>query len=177
MTEDILLRDLNKTDARDLSLIFSDPSIKDNLCREVLLPYTINNARVFIGMSNISCNYISKAVEYQGSLVGLITLYPQENLFKYNAEILFLVAKEHRNKGIMSVALRKMLSYTFDNFLFERIFSNVLESNLTSIRILTKSGFKREGILRNSICMGGKFLNNCIFSILRSEFKLANDLA
>jgi Acetyltransferases, including N-acetylases of ribosomal proteins len=174
MTEDIFLRDWEKTDATQLTLILNDPRINDNFSKELPFPYTISHARVFIGMSNISCNYISKAIECNGSVVGLISLYPQDNNLKYNAEMFFAVAKEHENKGIMSAALKKMLHYSFENFSFERIFANVLESNAASIKVLTKNGFQKEGLLRNSIYKSGEFINNCIFSILRKEVKVVS---
>lgn len=78
--------------------------------------------------------------------------------------------KSEWNKGYATEAKLLMLKYIFEERGMERVFGYVLEDNIASIKSAEKSGYKIEGVMRNSIYKEGKFHNQVIVSILREEF-------
>lgn len=78
--------------------------------------------------------------------------------------------KSYWGKGLATEARLLLLKFAFYERNFERIWAHVLESNSASIRMCKKCGYKREGILRNSVFKDGRFQNQVLLSILRKEF-------
>lgn len=81
-------------------------------------------------------------------------------------------SKEHWGKGLGTEARILLLDFAFRERGFNRIWAEILENNVASIKMLEKCGYKREGLLRSSIYKNGKFHNQVIMSILRDEFEI-----
>lgn len=81
--------------------------------------------------------------------------------------------KTEWNKGYATEARMLMLDYAFHHKGLERIVAYVLESNVASLKMHEKCGYKVEGVLRHSVYKNGKFHNQVILSILREEFEVA----
>lgn len=80
--------------------------------------------------------------------------------------------KKYRGKGYGTEARLLLLQFAFYERGFERIWALVLENNIASLKMLEKCGYKREGLLRNSVYKNGRFNNQVLLSILRSEFDI-----
>lgn len=78
--------------------------------------------------------------------------------------------KDEWGKGYATEARMLMLNFAFNERGLERIFAEIIENNEASIKSLLKCGYKKEGILRNSVFKNGKFNNMIIMSVLKSEF-------
>lgn len=78
--------------------------------------------------------------------------------------------KNEWGKGFATEARLLILKFAFYERGLERIFGYVLESNKASLRMSEKCGYQKEGLLRHSVYKNGKFQNQFILSILRSEF-------
>lgn len=78
--------------------------------------------------------------------------------------------KNERGKGFATEAQLLILKFAFYERGLNRVFAHVLESNKASLRMYEKCGYQKEGILRHSVYKNGKFENQFILSILRSEF-------
>lgn len=171
-TDEVILRDWSPSDAPALASNLNNPNILKNLSDALPFPYTLKHARVFIGMTNCCNTHLNKAIEYNGKLVGSISLTPQEDIWRLSAEIGFFVGEPYWGKGIITQALREMVHYAFENFEFERIYARVFEQNKSCIRALIKAGFTHEGVLRNAIIKEQKILSASLFSILRHEINI-----
>ncbi|MEG1587132.1 MAG: GNAT family protein [Bacteroidales bacterium] len=169
LTDEIILRDWHPSDASTLVRILNNFHISTQLPHLLPSPYTLRHARVFIGMTNCCGNRLEKAIEQAGTIVGGISLIPQEDIWRKNAELRFFLDEIHWKSGIMSCALAKMIRYIFDNFDFERIYSPILEGNDAGVRVLEKVGFTQEGLLRKAAYKEGKSQNVSLYSILRKE--------
>jgi RimJ/RimL family protein N-acetyltransferase len=64
-----------------------------------------------------------------------------------------------------------MLDYLFLSKNLERIQATTDVNNLVSQKVLEKAGFQREGIIRKSSFIKGKWRDRCLFSILREEWR------
>jgi RimJ/RimL family protein N-acetyltransferase len=76
-----------------------------------------------------------------------------------------------RGKGYCTEAVEIMVDYLFLSRESMRIQACTDIRNLASQRVLEKAGFKREGIMRNAFFWRGKWTEDCLYSIVREEWK------
>ena len=86
-------------------------------------------------------------------------------------EIGYFVVPNERKKGYASEAIMIMVDYLFLSKDLERIQAKADPENIASWKALEKAGFKREGILRKTFFCRGKWRDDCMYSILREEWK------
>jgi ribosomal-protein-alanine N-acetyltransferase len=86
------------------------------------------------------------------------------------AEIFYVLRDDaYKRQGIMSGLMPLLLNYGFNTMKLHRIEAMTATYNEPSIRLLQKSGFKREGHLREHYFVNGKMEDSLIFSLLKSE--------
>jgi RimJ/RimL family protein N-acetyltransferase len=86
-------------------------------------------------------------------------------------EIGYFIVPNERKKGYATEAITIMVDYLFLSKTIERIQAKADPENIASCKALEKAGFKREGILRKTFFSRGKWKDDCMFSILREEWK------
>lgn len=79
-----------------------------------------------------------------------------------------LVPAAH-GRGIGTRAQQLLTDYLFDHTRAERIQAWTDHTNLAEQRALEKAGFVKEGVLRSAQWRGGRWHDQVLFSILRSE--------
>lgn len=77
---------------------------------------------------------------------------------------------QKHSKGIGTEVTRLLLEYGFKIKKWHRIDLKVLEYNHRAIRCYEKCGFKKDGILRESAFIEGKYYSDIIMSILDYEY-------
>jgi len=88
-----------------------------------------------------------------------------------SAEVgLFIGDKSCWNKGYGTEVMRLLLRHGFGTLNLNRIFLRVDAENLGGIRAYEKAGFVHEARLRESDFREGKYCDNLIMSVLRSEW-------
>jgi RimJ/RimL family protein N-acetyltransferase len=102
-----------------------------------------------------------------GTKIGGIIHFLAGNLL----EIGYLLVPSERGKGYCSEAVKIMVDYLFLSRVLVRIQATTDVNNLASQRVLEKAGFKKEGTIRRSAFIRGKWRDGCLFSILREEWK------
>jgi len=83
----------------------------------------------------------------------------------------FIGDPKYRGQGYGTDALRLMVEHCFYDLGLNRIFGEVLETNLTSIKMMERCGFKVEGCLRQQAFKQGRHENLLVMGILSSEWK------
>ena len=83
---------------------------------------------------------------------------------------IFIGEKQHWGKGFATEARTLMLKYAFIDRGLNRIWAKVLEDNLSALKMLEKTGYKREGILKSSNFKDGVFHNEIILAVLKEDF-------
>lgn len=73
-------------------------------------------------------------------------------------------------QGYASEAYRLLLDYLFNERNINRVQAYVLESNVASMKMHKKVGYKIEGTLRQSVYKNGKFQDQVLLSVLKEEF-------
>lgn len=86
-------------------------------------------------------------------------------------EVGYIIAKRYWNNGYATEALRAVIGFLFEECGVETIFSQFMEDNVASGKVMEKSGMTFEGKLRNR-CQDrtGKRQNLISYSITNSEY-------
>lgn len=89
-----------------------------------------------------------------------------------NCELAIMIGDlSNRGKGLGSFALRSALKHAFYDLGLHKVYLTVLESNAAAQRLYTKNGFKKEGLLRDSVFKNNQYHNMVQMGLLKSEFK------
>ncbi|MBZ9635203.1 GNAT family N-acetyltransferase [Clostridium sp. FP1] len=62
------------------------------------------------------------------------------------------------------------MKYLFEDTKTERIEALALDSNTASRKVLEKSGFVLEGLLRNFAYINNRYFNVCYFGMIRHDY-------
>ena len=164
-TKEFILRPYKKGDELSLRENINDKIIARNTQR-VPFPYTPKDAKEWISINlkerkKENPTKINFAIDINGEVIGSIGLHDIQG---HKAELGYWLAKKHRGKGIITLALKKITEFGFNKLKFRRISANVYPWNKASMRVLEKAGYKFEGVLRKEVKKGNKFLDCHIFA-------------
>ena len=105
-----------------------------------------------------------------GEIIGQICVVGLNEKYS-SCEVGYNVGRLFWGKGIMTEALKVVISYLFSDIGMNRIEAKHNTLNLASGRVMQKSGMKHEGILRQvQVDKNGHFKDLAIYSILKSEY-------
>jgi RimJ/RimL family protein N-acetyltransferase len=99
--------------------------------------------------------------------IGLVVLELEGGV----QELGYGVIPNERRKGYCTEAVKIAVDYLFLSKPIVRIQAHTNVRNKASQRVLEKTGFKKEGIVRNRIFIRGKWRDEFLYSILREEWK------
>lgn len=88
----------------------------------------------------------------------------------HKTELGYWLGRDYRGKGIISAAIPVLCAYAFESWSLIKISAQVFSFNDASCKVLEKSGFVREGMLRCHIQKNGKFVDSIQYGLLRDEF-------
>lgn len=172
-TPRLQLRRLERRDAQDIYAYSKDPDV----ARYVLwqAQSSVSEAREYIRYmlgryrrdEPSSWGIIDKM---DGHLIGTIG-YMNYDMENGVIEIGYSLAKWKWNQGYMTEALEKVIEYTFETMDVNRIEAMHEPENPASGRVMEKCGFKKEGLLRQRLYNKGKYVDVCLYSLLRGEWK------
>jgi RimJ/RimL family protein N-acetyltransferase len=106
-----------------------------------------------------------------GSKIGYVwyftTVHPAVKL----VEIGYFMVPSETGKGYCSEAAKIIVDYLFLSKDIVRIQAHTDLRNVASQKVLEKVGFRKEGIIRRSIFIGGEWRDAYLYSILREDWK------
>jgi RimJ/RimL family protein N-acetyltransferase len=102
-----------------------------------------------------------------GTKIGFIAHF----LSAGEIELGYFIVPSERGKGYVAEAIKIIVDYLFLSKEAVRIQAKADPENIASWKALEKVGFKREGVLRKTFYCRGKWRDDCMYSILREEWK------
>jgi len=104
-----------------------------------------------------------------GQLVGMVSLtridYVHSNA-EYNAVV---GERDSQNRGVGTAATRAMVRHGFFDLNLHRIYVSILRSNVGSIRMCEKAGFREEGTIRDGAYKNGRYHDLVLMGVLKSD--------
>jgi [ribosomal protein S5]-alanine N-acetyltransferase len=173
-TERLILREVTKADADDMLTYLSDPDVVKHMGLEpfrsvedaydeiawyesivnngtgIRWGITLKDDKRVIG----SCGFLNRVLKH------------------YRSEVGFELSKEYWGKGIAREALEAVVKYGFKNMELERVEALIEPANLPSQRLVEKTGFQREGLLRHYEYTCGTFDDLYIYSLLKEDLHI-----
>lgn len=137
--------------------------LKEKKQAEIQLERLINER--IKGNHVYSALYIKNTKEFIGE-AGIIGYVPNSNrcVIGYN------LLPQYWNKGYATEITKHIVKYSFELLDIERIEALALQMNTASCRVLEKSGFVLEGVLRNfNKCETG-YRNVCYYGMISSDY-------
>ncbi len=85
------------------------------------------------------------------------------------AEIGYWISPRFAGMGFATEAVQAMCKFAFENLPIQRIQATSAPENLISHRVLEKTGFNREGLLRSHMRIGNTRRDSILYSKVRSD--------
>jgi len=163
------LRPFRKGDELSLAKNINNKNIYKNTAN-IPYPYTLKDAKDWVSRNlknekEKTPNSIHLALIVGGEVAGSVSLMNIK--LKHKAEIGYWLAEQYWGKGIMSQAVKLVTDFGFKKLKLKRIYAHTFSFNKGSSRVLEKSGFKPEGILRKHHMKDGKLMDLCVFGKVR----------
>ena len=167
-TERLLLRRVSKDDVNEIFALRSNPETMKYIPRPLVK--TNDDALDHIALidAKIESNEgINWAITYKDNpkLIGIIGHYrikPEH----FRAEIGYMILPEYNGKGIVSEAVKEVVTYGFNEMKLHSIEAIIDPENFGSEKVLQKCGFVKEAHFKENEFYEGRFLDAVIYSIL-----------
>ena len=164
----VSLRQLTVADTEKLISMANNPSIANDMCT-LPSPFLKNDASQLIERSKEDEELVRGVIENEtGQLTGVIMLRDFEPCHK-QAELSIWIGQEYWGKSYGSKAIIEMTRIGFDQKNLNRIYAYCMVRNIASQRILEKSGFSREGLLRERVIICGIYEDVYIYARLKKD--------
>ncbi len=130
-------------------------------------PYSLEAARGWVESLLDQDPLINFAIAIKNQVVGGIGIEFREDVYRKTGLIGYWLAEELWGKGIMTEAVKLVTAYAFQNLDLIRLQAGVLSKNPSSMRVLEKAGYVKEGVLKRSVIKRGEILDEHVYAILK----------
>jgi ribosomal-protein-alanine N-acetyltransferase len=103
------------------------------------------------------------------ALVGGLTLANIRRGVAQAGSIGYWTGAAFAGKGYMTAAVRALIPFCFQTLRLHRLEAACIPGNTASIRLLEKTGFKREGYARGYLCINGIWQDHLLYARLQSD--------
>ncbi len=165
----ITLRRLELDDATALSTLANNFNIWINLRDYFPHPYLLADAEYFIKKCRSAKPQDTFAITYKDEFVGTIGLMFKNDIYKYTAEVGYWLGEPFWGKGITTTALKLLIRHSFEDLQLKRLVAFTVEYNKASAKVLEKSGFVKEGILRKHSYKNKQFWDEYVFGLVNED--------
>jgi len=104
-----------------------------------------------------------------GNLVGGLTLCNVRRGVTQSCTLGYWVGAKYAKQGYMTAAVRAVVPFVFDQLELHRLEAACLPSNQASIKLLERTGFKREGLARRYLRINGVWQDHLLYALLESD--------
>ncbi len=109
-------------------------------------------------------------------LIGIVDIHNIDELNKKCSIECTIGNKSYRNQGYGKAAFLEGLTYCFETLQMNKVSTSAFDFNENWIALVSKLGFKQEGLLREHALKRGKYSDKMIFSMLKDEYNVLKQL-
>lgn len=88
-----------------------------------------------------------------------------------SAELGYYLAPAYRGNGYMAKALNSFCACLFETFWLNKVYAQTGAFNQSSVRLLERTGFRRDGVLRQHHSWNGVLWDDYLYSLLAEDFQ------
>jgi ribosomal-protein-alanine N-acetyltransferase len=104
-----------------------------------------------------------------GVLVGGLTLANVRRGCAQAGSLGYWMGAAYAGKGHMTAAVAAVLPFAFGTLRLHRVEAACIPANIASIRLLEKTGFRREGFARQYLCIDGIWQDHLLYARLQDD--------
>lgn len=165
-----MLRPLRDDDDAAIAAVADDFMVARWMARGFPHPYTLRDARQWIALATNAKLARHFAIEFDAMLAGGIGVEPYEGEAHGSAAIGYWLGRAYWGRGIASDAVHALCAYAFGELGLRRLEARLFAENAASARVLEKSGFTLEGVLRGLyVDRAGKVCDALLFARLAAR--------
>jgi ribosomal-protein-alanine N-acetyltransferase len=161
-----LLRPWICADKESLVRNANNRNVWRNLTESFPHPYTEADADKWLAFVGDPGRDLHLAIEFGGLAVGGIGAIAGNGIACRTCQFGYWLGQDHWGKGIATAAAGAFAAYIKDRGLFARLEAPVFQWNPTSMRVLEKVGFQREGVLRKSVTKDGQLIDSVMYAYI-----------
>ena len=109
------------------------------------------------------------ALAESAEMVGIASLTVRNTALR-EADIGFIITREHWGKGYATEAVKAQLAQGFGPLNLHRIYGECDPANPGSTRVMEKAGMRREGYLRESRWQKGRWVDRLLYAMIESDW-------
>jgi ribosomal-protein-alanine N-acetyltransferase len=106
---------------------------------------------------------------HDGAMVGGLTLANVRRGVAQAGSLGYWMGARFARHGHMTAALRAFIPFAIENLRLHRLEAACIPSNDASIRLLEKTGFKREGYARQYLCINGAWQDHLLYARVQGD--------
>jgi RimJ/RimL family protein N-acetyltransferase len=114
--------------------------------------------------------YLGISLQENDRLIGSVSLFGIDRISRSVEFGIGIGEKDCWGKGYGTEAINLILDYCFDTLNMHRVWLRVRDYNQRAIRCYERAGFRREGILRESLYISGAYHDQVCMSLLKEEW-------
>jgi ribosomal-protein-alanine N-acetyltransferase len=103
------------------------------------------------------------------AMVGGLTLANIRRGVAQAGSIGYWIGAPYARKGYMTAAVRALIPYGFTTLRLHRLEAACIPDNTASIRLLEKTGFRREGYARSYLCINGTWQDHLLYARIKDD--------
>lgn len=107
-------------------------------------------------------------IDVNGEFAGYVTVNKlNQEHFSHKGNLAYCLHPKFRGKGLTVKAVKLLVKHIFKKYKLKRLEAWCRTFNVASQKVLERSGFKLEGILKKNKCKNGKYLDDMVWSIIK----------
>lgn len=169
----VRLRALERSDIHTFVRWFNDPDVREGLL--LYAPMSLAMEEIWFDNLLKSSDYIFGIEATNSStgplLIGNVGLHDVDHRHARCKIGLVIGDKSFWGKGYGGDAMSTMIRFAFRELNIHRIELEVFSTNLRAKALYEKLGFKMEGVRRECVFSGGKYIDGIQMSLLRGELE------
>ena len=87
---------------------------------------------------------------------------------------IYWIGKNYWGKGLATEAVNRMIHFGFIELGLNKIWASAISRNRSSIKVLEKSGLRKEGTLRQNRLLLNTYEDVDVYGILKTEYNVLN---
>ena len=160
------VRHWRRADKESLLRFANDRSVWRNLTHTFPHPYTEADAEAWFALLDSAGEPTHWAVEVEGVAAGGVGVTLHAGIHCKSGEFGYWLGAPYWRRGIMTEVVRAVSRFAMERYGLMRLESPVFAWNPASMRVLEKSGFVREGILRKSAYKDGQVIDTVMYALI-----------
>lgn len=159
-----IVRNWTHTDRDSLLENANNRNVWRNLGESFPHPYTADDADGWFSYLEKMAHPTHWAIDVDGRAVGGVGVDLGELEFSKSGRFGYWLGESYWRRGIMTEVVQVASNYVLQQYGLVRLEAPVFEWNPSSMRVLEKCGFVREGVLRRSVFKDGEIIDAVLYA-------------